>query len=243
MFNKRLDVNLNNTHLTNTTKFDGASIILCYILWLIPASNNHRYYQLKLQNLTVHEISGASIKHSKIWYPLNYTLTNHGMLWYLMQKKPLPISTNKCPQCLNCTLLHLVSSHKQSILLNSSMSIRKRCNYKQEFILQAALVPKTRVSVIYSEVTLLSILYTWVRASWIEFNNCPTRCDLFSLLYFCRQLYMFRVLTPIIRGLYNRNYIFSYWLTKSTTICSHCWVGTQQRERMVEDPVNQYQKL
>jgi len=26
-----------------------------------------------------------------------------------------------------------------------------------------------------------------------EFNNCPTRCDLFSLLYFCRQLYIFRV--------------------------------------------------
>jgi len=23
-------------------------------------------------------------------------------------------------------------------------------------------------------------LYTWVRASWMEFNNCPTRCDLFS---------------------------------------------------------------
>ena len=37
------------------------------------------------------------------------------------------------------------------------------------------------------------ILYTWVRASWIKFNNCPTRCDLFSLLYFCRQLYMFWV--------------------------------------------------
>jgi len=35
--------------------------------------------------------------------------------------------------------------------------------------------------------------YTWVRAWWIEFNNCPTRRDLFSLLYFCRQLYMFRV--------------------------------------------------
>jgi len=30
-----------------------------------------------------------------------------------------------------------------------------------------------------------------------EFNNCPTRCDLFSLLHFCRQLYMFWVLTPI----------------------------------------------
>jgi len=30
----------------------------------------------------------------------------------------------------------------------------------------------------------------------IKFNNCPTRYDLFSLLHFCRQLYMFRVLTP-----------------------------------------------
>jgi len=45
----------------------------------------------------------------------------------------------------------------------------------------------------------LTTLHTWVRASWIEFNNCPTRCDLFSLLHFCRQLYIFRVLTPIIR--------------------------------------------
>jgi len=26
-----------------------------------------------------------------------------------------------------------------------------------------------------------------------EFNICPTRCDLFSLLYFCRQFYMFRL--------------------------------------------------
>jgi len=26
-----------------------------------------------------------------------------------------------------------------------------------------------------------------------KFNICPTRCDLFSLLHFCRQLYMFRV--------------------------------------------------
>ena len=81
--------------------------------------------------------------------------------------------------------------------------------------------------------------YTWVRASWIRFNNCPTRCDLFSLLYFCRQLYMFRVLTLIIRSLYNCNYSFWYWLTGSTTIRSRCWVPTQQRERMVVDPVNQ----
>jgi hypothetical protein len=56
--------------------------------------------------------------------------------------------------------------------------------------------------------------------------NCPTRCDLLSLLYFCRQLYMFRVLTPIIRSSYNCNYSFSYWLTGSTTIRSRCWVGT-----------------
>ena len=35
------------------------------------------------------------------------------------------------------------------------------------------------------------------------FNNCPTRCDLFSLLYFCRRLCMFA----------------------STTVRSRCWVG------------------
>ena len=50
------------------------------------------------------------------------------------------------------------------------------------------------------------------------FNNCPTKYGLFSLLYFCRQLYMFRVLTPIIRGSYNCNYSFWYWSTSSTTI-------------------------
>jgi len=44
------------------------------------------------------------------------------------------------------------------------------------------------------------------------FNDCPTRCDLFSLLHFCRQLYIFRVLTPIIRSSYNCNYSFWYWL-------------------------------
>ena len=77
----------------------------------------------------------------------------------------------------------------------------------------------------------------------IKFNNCPTRCDLFSLLYFCKQLYMFRVLTPIIRSSYSCNYSFWYWLTGSTTIRSRCWVPTQQQEWMVADPVNQYQKL
>jgi len=107
-------------------------------------------------------------------------------------------------------------------------------------------------------------IYTWVRALWIEFNNCPTRCDLFSLLHFCRQLYMFWVLTPIIRSSYNCNCSFWYWLTRSTTMCSP-WVGTdscvsygrysfltnnylpynthesvptQQRERTLVDPIN-----
>ena len=65
-------------------------------------------------------------------------------------------------------------------------------------------------------------LYTWVRASWIEFNNCPTRCDLLSLLYFCRQLYMFWVQTPIFRSSYNCNYSLWYWLTGSATIRSRC---------------------
>jgi len=59
----------------------------------------------------------------------------------------------------------------------------------------------------------LQFFFTWVRASWIEFTNCPRRCDLFCLLYFCRQFYMFRVLTPIIRSSYNCNYSLWYWLT------------------------------
>jgi len=75
-------------------------------------------------------------------------------------------------------------------------------------------------------------IYTWVHASWIEYNNWPTRCNLFSLLHFCRQLYMFRVLIPIIRTLYNCNYSFWYWLTGSTTICSRCWVGNDSVGRV-----------
>jgi len=82
-------------------------------------------------------------------------------------------------------------------------------------------------------ISMFIYLYTCVRASWIELNNCPTRCNLFSLLHFCRQLYMFWVLTPIIRSWYSCNYSFWHWSTGST----------QQRERMVVDPVNLYQKL
>ena len=67
----------------------------------------------------------------------------------------------------------------------------------------------------------------WVHASWFEFNNCPIRCDFFSLLYFCRQLCMFQAMTPIIRSSYNCNYSFWYWLTGSTTIRSRCLVPTE----------------
>jgi len=40
----------------------------------------------------------------------------------------------------------------------------------------------------------------------------------FSLLYSCRQLYMFRVLTPIIRSWHSCNYSFWHWSTGSATI-------------------------
>jgi len=77
-------------------------------------------------------------------------------------------------------------------------------------------------------------LYTWVHASWIfYFNNCPTRCGLFSLLHFCRQLYMFRVLTPFIRSSYNCIYSFWYQLINTRNCNYSCtsswwWVSTPE---------------
>ena len=46
-------------------------------------------------------------------------------------------------------------------------------------------------------------------------------CTVFSLLHFCMQLYMLRVLTPIIRGWYSCNYCFWRWSTESTAIRCH----------------------
>jgi len=41
---------------------------------------------------------------------------------------------------------------------------------------------------------------------------------IYSLLYFCKLLYMFRVVTPpIIRSTYNRNYSIRHW---SNRLCS-----------------------
>jgi len=53
------------------------------------------------------------------------------------------------------------------------------------------------------ELTLV-FLYTCVRASWIEFINCPTRCDLFSLLHFCRQRIL---LVAVIQGGAKRTHV------------------------------------
>jgi len=59
-------------------------------------------------------------------------------------------------------------------------------------------------------------------SSWITVQEDAT---VFSLLYFCRHLYMFRVLTPIIRSPYNCNYSFWHYSTAYTTIRSRCWIS------------------
>jgi len=51
-----------------------------------------------------------------------------------------------------------------------------------------------RESVTFTLTVETIFLYTWVRASCIEFNNFPTRYELFSLLHYCRQLYIPTVL-------------------------------------------------
>ena len=43
--------------------------------------------------------------------------------------------------------------------------------------------------------------------------NVQQDATVFSLLYFCRQLYMFWVFTPIIRSSCNCNYSFWHWST------------------------------
>jgi len=61
-------------------------------------------------------------------------------------------------------------------------------------------------------------------SNWITAQEDAT---VFSLLRICRQLYMFRLFTPIIRSWYNCNYSLWRWSTGSATIRSRCWVGTQ----------------
>jgi len=83
-----------------------------------------------------------------------------------------------------------VNSSDQSLTLTCSLSCDNNFNKKTLHIQKS----ETKFSSL--NLKLIPSLYTRVHASWIKFYNCPTRCELFSLLHFCRQLYMFRVLTP-----------------------------------------------
>ena len=54
--------------------------------------------------------------------------------------------------------------------------------------------------------------------------NVQQDATIYSLLYFCKLLYMFRVVHPlIIRGTYNCNYSTWYWLTR------YCYLPLMQR--------------
>ena len=64
-----------------------------------------------------------------------------------------------------------------------------------------------------------SILPTMYSSRWIIQISMSIivqqDATIYSLLYFCKLLYMFRVLTPpIIRSTYNCNYSISYWSTR-----------------------------
>jgi len=58
----------------------------------------------------------------------------------------------------------------------------------------------------------LTVLYLWFRASLIEINNSPTRCNTKQSIYYsASSLYLFRVsTTPIIRSTQNCNYTIRY---------------------------------
>jgi len=64
---------------------------------------------------------------------------------------------------------------------------------------------------------------------WINFIIAQQDVTVFSLLCFCRQLYMFLVLTPIIRISCNCNHSFWHRPAGSATVRSR-WVGTDSPE-------------
>ena len=74
---------------------------------------------------------------------------------------------------------------------------------------------------------------TWSDRDWFVRVACaqkkkrrwiivPKDANVFSFLYFCSQLYMFRVLTPNIRSWYSCNYSFWHWSAGSANIRSRC---------------------
>ena len=73
----------------------------------------------------------------------------------------------------------------------------------------------------YNTVGWLSLYYFRNETNW-TLIIVQQDATVFSLLYLCRQLYMFRVLTPIIRSWYSCNYSFWHWSTGSATIRFRC---------------------
>jgi hypothetical protein len=128
---------------------------------------------------------------------------------------------------------------KHRIKIQNNNVLQQNCfqnrdlRYTQETVLAMGEPTQSVFSEIYLQylenTNILDILvkhHTFGYFRYVEdilvFYNFPTRYDLFSLLHFCRQLYMFRVLTPIIRSSYNCNYSLWYLLTGSTAIRSRC---------------------
>ena len=73
-----------------------------------------------------------------------------------------------------------------------------------------------------------------------EMHGATIKSDLFSLLHFCKQLYMFWMLTPIIRSSYSCNYSFSQ------CCCGHHQVGYNLSETVrghVSDVETHHQEL
>ena len=96
--------------------------------------------------------------------------------------------------------------------INLMIAILLSVRYQQ---LRIKMFSITQLYIYYSIATCLGLYYEDSQAIvykhfTFKFNNCPIRCDLFCLLHFCRQLYMFRLLTPIISSWYSCNYSFWY---------------------------------
>ena len=138
------------------------------------------------------------------------------------------------PFAIHCSLIIPPSDAIQSVLLTASLNktniqwvIKRRkgatirrdfdefAERERESKLQRQKTNNGKININYS----LEIKWT---SPWIIVQQDAT---VFSLLYFCRQLYMFRVLTAIIRSWYSCNY--SFWSTGTANIRSRCWVGTQ----------------
>ena len=121
--------------------------------------------------------------------------------------------------CISCffpshmTYFSLITSFLTSL---TKQILDRSANYEASDCVNSV----CRVSVTLIKNILFGILSSNALTSWIIVHQ---DVNVFSVLYFCRQLYMFRMLTPIIRGSYNCNYSFQHWSTESTTIhlCSN----------------------